>query len=151
MSKNTHKTVDNEQRTDTIVGIITVLAVLALIVWFFVSVSVRGNAISEIAYENETRRGQEQVFTANVKSSKIKDGANVKWIVDVRQGRTAYLNLCAQNKRTKLCYGTGRQIQPFGVRRSAAARTYGNRAKYHGHLRRTAARLRLRMLGLCRR
>lgn len=82
MSKNTQKTVDNEKRTDTIVGIITVLAVLALIVWFFVSVSVRGNAISEIAYGNETRRGQEQIFTANVKSSKIKNGASVKWIVD---------------------------------------------------------------------
>lgn len=82
MSKNTTKTVDSEQRTDTIVGIITVAVVLALIAWLFISISVRGNAISAVAYEGEVRRGQEQTFTANVKSSKIKNGDTVKWIVN---------------------------------------------------------------------
>ena len=79
MSNKNGKTVDNEQRTDTIVGIVTVAVVLALFVWLFVSMSMRGNAISNVAFDGEVRRGQEQVFTADVKSSKIKDGETVKW------------------------------------------------------------------------
>lgn len=82
MSKNTQNTVDSEERTDTIVGIITVLVVLALVAWLFISVSVRGSALSDVEYAGETRRGQTQTFTANVNSNKIKDGETVKWIVD---------------------------------------------------------------------
>lgn len=82
MSKTTPKTVDSEQRTDTIVGIITVTVVLALVMWLFISISLRSNALSQVAFEGETRRGTEQIFTADVKSSKIKDGDEVKWIVN---------------------------------------------------------------------
>lgn len=82
MSNKTQKVIDSEKRTDTIVGIITVLAVLALIVWLFVSISVRGSALSEVAYDGEVRRGFEQTFTTNVQSNRIKDGDTVKWTVN---------------------------------------------------------------------
>lgn len=101
MSKNTQKVVDSEQRTDTIVGIITVAVVLALIMWLFISISIRGSAISELAYEGETRRGTEQVFTANVNSSKIKDGETVKWIVN---GQTVAENVYTQGEPLTLNY-----------------------------------------------
>lgn len=81
MSK-TNKVVDNEQRTDTIVGIITVAVVLALVAWMFITISIRGGAISAIQAAGETHRGTEQSFTANVLSPKIKDGETVKWIVN---------------------------------------------------------------------
>lgn len=84
MSNKTTKVVDSEQRTDTIIGIITVLAVLALIVWLFASVSIRGAALSELSYADEMRRGTEQTFTADVKTSKVKDGETVKWLVNGR-------------------------------------------------------------------
>lgn len=82
MSKNTQKAVDYEQRVDTIIGIITVTVVLALVVWLFIGISMRSNTISAVAYDGEPRRGAEQIFTANVQSSKIKDGETVKWIVN---------------------------------------------------------------------
>lgn len=82
MSNKTSKVVDSEKRTDTIVGIITVAVVMALVVWLFVSMSIRGNALSNLTYAEEVRRGSEQTFTASVNSPKIKDGANVKWYVN---------------------------------------------------------------------
>lgn len=81
MSKSS-KIVDSEQRTDTIVGIVTVVVVLALVAWLFVSISARGNAISAIEADGEARRGRETVFTAEVNSPKIKDGDAVKWYVN---------------------------------------------------------------------
>lgn len=82
MSSKNVKVYDSEERTDTIVGIITVAVVLALVMWMFISMSARASAISEVTYQGDTRRGSEQVFTANVLSSKIKNGANVKWTVN---------------------------------------------------------------------
>ncbi len=101
MSNKNGKTVDNEQRTDTIVGIVTVAVVLALFVWLFVSMSMRGNAISNVAFDGEVRRGQEQVFTADVKSSKIKDGETVKWIVN---GETVAEDVYKTGEPLKLNY-----------------------------------------------
>ena len=82
MSKNTQRAENSEERVDTIVGIITIMVVLALVAWLFIGITMRNRAISAVAYEGEVRRGTEQVFTANVQSSKIKDGETVKWIVN---------------------------------------------------------------------
>lgn len=82
MSKTSNKVVDSEERIDTIVGVITVIVALALVVWLFVGISGRNNAITELMYEGEMRRGQQQTFTATVNPSKIKGGEHVKWIVD---------------------------------------------------------------------
>jgi len=82
MSKKSDKVIDREKRTDTVVGVVTVAVVLALVLWLFVSMSIRGSAISEVAYEGETHRGAEQTFTAIVNTPKIKDGDAVKWIVN---------------------------------------------------------------------
>lgn len=82
MSTKTKKVVDSEERLDTIVGIVTVLATLALIAWLFISMSIKGSALSAVAYDGEIRRGSEQTFTASVKSPKIKDGETVKWLVN---------------------------------------------------------------------
>lgn len=82
MSNKTNNAVDYEKRTDTIIGIITISVVMALVVWLFVSVSIRGSAIDALAYGDEVRRGGEQVITANVTSSKIKNGDKVIWTVN---------------------------------------------------------------------
>jgi len=82
MSKRT-RSQTSEERIDFIVGIVTVLAVIALFVWFFVGMSNKSAALGQIAFEGEEiRRGGEQTFICEVKSDKIKDGEKVVWSVN---------------------------------------------------------------------
>ena len=77
-----------EERTDLIIGIITVLVVLSLFVWLVASIGrniSRNNAMNtsgEISVVGETRRGTEQVFTYNPGHKDIIDGAVVYWTVN---------------------------------------------------------------------
>ena len=77
-----------EERTDFIVGIITVLIVLALFVWLAASIGHNVaktnamNTVGEISMLGETHRGKEQVFTYNPDKTDIIDGAMVYWTVN---------------------------------------------------------------------
>lgn len=76
------KTVNSEERIDTIVGIITIVAVLALFAWFVVSMESRSQTLGQIASADEIRRGHEQTFSCEVKNDKVKNGDKVTWTVN---------------------------------------------------------------------
>ena len=77
-----------EERTDFIVGIITIIITLALFVWLVASIgrstrnSIANNTVGEITALGETRRGNEQTFTYTPDRTDIMDGAYVRWTVD---------------------------------------------------------------------
>ena len=77
----------SEERIDLIVGLITVLVVLALFVWLAASIGRHSylsevNTVGEITAVGDTRRGSEQVFTYNPDKDDIVDGALVRWTVN---------------------------------------------------------------------
>lgn len=72
-----------EERTDLVVGIITIVAVLALFVWLMVSVSNNSKAnMGQITADGTVRRGTEQTFVYSVGNASIKDGTDVIWTVN---------------------------------------------------------------------
>ena len=77
-----------EERTDLIIGIITVLVVLSLFVWLVASIGRHArnysaiNTVGEISVMSETRRGSEQVFTYELEKNDIIDGALISWTVN---------------------------------------------------------------------
>ncbi|MCH5153201.1 MAG: hypothetical protein J1F68_04510 [Clostridiales bacterium] len=77
-----------EERTDLIIGIITVLIVLSLFVWLCASIGRNArnynamNNVGEISAIGETRRGSEQTFTYDPQQTDIIDGAVVYWTVN---------------------------------------------------------------------
>lgn len=76
------RTVDSEERLESVVAIITVLVTLALIVGFFWITSRNAQALGSIASAEQLRRGSEQQFTCEVLDAKIKDGTKVVWTVN---------------------------------------------------------------------
>lgn len=101
MSNKKTKVVDYEQRTDTIVGIITVAVVLALIIWLFSSMTLQSSAITFAESVGNNRRGSEQTFSATVNSPQIKDGDKVTWIVN---GDTVYEDVYTAGSPLKFSY-----------------------------------------------
>ena len=77
-----------EERTDLIVGIITIMITLALFVWLVASIgrstrqNIANNTVGEISAVGETRRGSEQTFTYTPDKTDIMDGAYVRWTVN---------------------------------------------------------------------
>ena len=76
-----------EERLDLIVGLITVLVVLALFIWLAATIGRHSynnamNTVGEITAVGDTRRGSEQVFTYNPNKDDIVDGALVRWTVN---------------------------------------------------------------------
>lgn len=93
MSKNTTtKVYDSDDKLDLAIGIVTILTVLALVAWFFISMSVRAQGLTPIASAQELRRGTEQQLTCQVKSDKIKDGAKVIWSVNGKKAEESVYN-----------------------------------------------------------
>lgn len=83
-----------ERRTDLIVGIVTIVAVLALLGWLMISLSnkSRNADYGQITVDGALTRGDTQTFTyAN--NAKIADGADITWTVNGKQ--------VAQSKYTK--------------------------------------------------
>lgn len=77
MNETKTKKQRREDRIDTIIGIITVVSIFAI---FALVIAFAGNkTVGTIAYEGETRKGHEQVFTYNNPS--LKKGDTVKWFV----------------------------------------------------------------------
>ena len=78
----------SEERLDLIVGLITVLVVLALFAWLLVGIGRRtakidaANTVGEISTLGVTRRGGEQIFTYEPNQTDIVDGAAVYWTID---------------------------------------------------------------------
>ncbi|MCM1194615.1 MAG: YDG domain-containing protein [Corallococcus sp.] len=72
----------SEERGDFWVGIITVAVVLGLFIWMFASIARHSNALSAIAMTGNSMRGNEQIFTCDVNSVKIKEGDKVVWSVN---------------------------------------------------------------------
>ena len=103
MQKSNYK----EERTDLIIGIITVLAVLSLFVWLCASIgrharnSYAMNTVGEISAMGETRRGSEQVFTYDPQKTDIIDGAVVYWTVN---GERVYEGTYANGESVTLNY-----------------------------------------------
>ena len=77
-----------EERTDFIIGIITILVVLSLFVWLAASIGRNVsknnamNTVGEITAVGQTRRGSEQVFTYDLDKTDITEGATVYWTVN---------------------------------------------------------------------
>ena len=77
-----------EERTDLIIGIITVLVVLSLFVWLAASIGRNAtkynatNNVGEITAIGQTRRGSEIAFTYEPNKTDIVDGAVVYWTVN---------------------------------------------------------------------
>lgn len=101
MQKERH----SEERIDLIVGIVTIVVVLALFGWLIVSIGRRANSnmanvSGQITALGETRRGSEQVFTYNT-DKEIVDGARVTWTVN---GERVYEGAYAAGEVVELAY-----------------------------------------------
>lgn len=82
MSKNTKARRDDV--VDTIIGIAVVLAVIALFVFLFMRVSRANQALGQIAYGDELRRGSEQTVSCKVNPKTAHNGDKVTWTVNGR-------------------------------------------------------------------
>lgn len=72
----------SEDRIELIIGIITVLATLALIAWLIMSSGRNLRAIGNISAQGDVRRGTAQQFTCEVRDESLQDGEKVVWTVD---------------------------------------------------------------------
>ena len=72
----------SEERIDLIIGIITVVATLALIAWLLIAAGSNLKAVGDITTSGDIRRGSNQQFTCEVIQDDIKDGEKVIWTVD---------------------------------------------------------------------
>ena len=82
----------NEERTDLIVGLVTIGIFLAIFLGALISIGSNArNIVGSIASEQELRRGTEQTITYNIDKD-IKDGSVVEWSVNGRKvGETTYV------------------------------------------------------------
>lgn len=74
-----------EERVDFIIGVVTLLAVIALFALLLAGIRRSGKTLSytgEISTLGETRRGSEQIFTYNLDDQDIADGEKVIWTVN---------------------------------------------------------------------
>lgn len=92
MSNNNVKKVnDSDDKLDLAIGIVTIVTVLALVAWFFISMSIRTQGLTPIVAAQELRRGTEQQLSCEVKSDKIKDGEKAIWSVNGKKvGESVY-------------------------------------------------------------
>ena len=83
----------SEERTDLIVGIITVAIFLSLFLWMLISIGNNSrNFAGAIATEQELRRGSEQAISYTIDKADIKDGAKVEWSVNGKKvGESTYV------------------------------------------------------------
>ena len=82
----------SEERTDLIVGVITIAIFLALFLWMLISIGANArNVLGSIASETELRRGTEQTLSYTFDKPDVKDGATVEWTVNGRKvGESTY-------------------------------------------------------------
>ena len=82
----------SEERSDLIVGIITVAIFLALFLWMLISMGVNSrNITGALVSEQELRRGSEQTLSYTIDKADIKDGATVEWTVNGKKvGESTY-------------------------------------------------------------
>ena len=82
----------SEERTDLIVGLITIAIFLSLFLWLLISIGNNSrNTVGSIASEQELRRGSEQTLTYTIDRADVKDGATVEWMVNGRKvGESTY-------------------------------------------------------------
>lgn len=83
----------SEERTDLIVGVITIAIFLALFLWMLISIGANAkNVTGTVATETELRRGTEQTFTYAIDKNDVKDGATVEWSVNGKKvGESKYV------------------------------------------------------------
>ena len=96
----------SEERIDLIVGIVTVVVILALFGWLLLSLGRRAsshlaNASGQITALGETRRGSEQVFTFELDKDDVLEGSNVTWTVN---GECVYQGTYAAGEAVELAY-----------------------------------------------
>ena len=82
----------SEERTDLIVGIITVAIFMSLFLWMLISIGNNSrNTVGAIAADTELRRGTEQTICYTIDKNDIKDGATVEWSVNGKKvGESTY-------------------------------------------------------------
>lgn len=91
-----------EERTDFIVGMITIAIVLGLFVWLLVSVTNSSNkAMGKIVCPSEVRRGVQHTYTYVVNNVKLRDGDKIVWTVD---GKTVHQDVYSAGKEASLDY-----------------------------------------------
>ena len=83
----------SEERTDLIVGVITIAIFLAFFLWMLISIGNNSrNVAGSIASETELRRGTEQTFSYTIDKNDVKDGATVEWSVNGKKvGESTYV------------------------------------------------------------
>ena len=83
----------SEERTDLIVGIVTIAIFLALFLWMLISIGMNTrNTVGQIASAEVLRRGSEQEITYVIEKDDIADGATVEWSVNGRKvGESTYV------------------------------------------------------------
>ena len=83
----------SEERTDLIVGIITIAIFLSLFLWMLISIGTNSrNVTGSIAFEQQLRRGSEQTLTYTIDKADVKDGATVEWSINGRKvGESTYV------------------------------------------------------------
>lgn len=83
----------NEDRSDFIVGIVTIAIFLALFLWMLISIGAsERNTVGEIASAQELRRGSEQEIVYTIDRDDIADGETVEWSVNGRKvGESTYV------------------------------------------------------------
>lgn len=96
MSKNS-KTVKSAKknkadRTELIIGVISLLAVMALFVWLIAALSTDSKSAGSITYQGEAVRGRCTTFNCVVDSKMLKDGQQVTWLVDGKKVATTIYN-----------------------------------------------------------
>ena len=80
------KKLNKEERSDLIVGIITVAIFLALFLWLLIGMGNSSHNITgTIASEQELRRGSDQTLTYTLDKDDVNDGAIVEWSVNGRK------------------------------------------------------------------
>ena len=83
----------SEERSDFIVGIVTIAIFLALFLWMLFSIGAsERNAVGEIASAQELRRGSEQEIIYTIDRDDVADGATVEWSINGRKvGESTYV------------------------------------------------------------
>ena len=96
----------SEEKIDLIVGIVTVVVVLALFGWLLLSLGRRAsnnmaNVNGQITALGQTRRGSEQVFTYELDGKNAVEGAMVTWTVN---GERVYEGAYTSGETVQLAY-----------------------------------------------
>ena len=82
----------SEERSDLIVGLVTIGIFMALFLWMLISISINTrNITGMLTAEQELRRGSEQTLSYTFDKADVKDGATVEWTVNGKKvGESTY-------------------------------------------------------------